>query len=65
MIDVWEERLVLVAIAIMVALTGWIFLFLVPEQFDREDKARDPSPENPFDELPATSHTIPELTSYI
>jgi hypothetical protein len=41
MIDVWEERLVLFAIAILVAFTGWIFLFLVPEQFDREDKAKD------------------------
>ena len=41
MIDSWEDRLVMFAIAILIALTGWIFLFLVPEQIDREDRAKE------------------------
>ena len=41
MIDIWEERLVLFAIAILIVLTGWMFLILAPEQNNREDKARE------------------------
>lgn len=41
MIDRLEELLVLFAIGVLVVVTGWIFLFLVPKQIDREDRAKE------------------------